>query len=210
MTSNRFGRGVLAAALASATLLLGACATETTYHPAVGHGFERTGFSEQQIGPDRFIVHFAGNTVTPRETVEKYLLFRAAQLTLERGGDYFVQVDRNTNRQTRTYSYGGGGFGGGYGGFGFGGGYFSPGFGFYGRGFGYRHYDPFFGGSFFNGYDDVNTVDRVEAEAQVVIRRGPVTNGDVRAFDARAVVDQLGPTIITPGQERGRRSPDGY
>ena len=208
MTSHRFGRGVLAAALASATLLVGACATETTYRPATGRGFERTGYSEQQIQPDRFIVHFAGNTVTPRETVEKYLLFRAAQLTLERGYDYFVQVDRNTNRQSRTYSYGGG-FGG-YGGYGFGGGFFSPGFGFYGRGFGYRHYDPFFGGPFFNGYDDVNTVDRVEAEAQIVLRRGPVPRGDVRAFDARAVVDSIGPSVILPGQEKERRSPPGY
>lgn len=141
MFSLRFGRGALAAALASATLLTAGCATETTYHPAAGQGFNRTGFSERQIEPNRFIVSFAGNTVTSRDTVERYLLFRAAELTLQQGDDYFVMVDRDTDRQTRTYSTPGiggyGGFGGGFGYGGFGGGYWGPSWRFHrGGGFG--------------------------------------------------------------------------
>jgi hypothetical protein len=216
MFSQRSRRGILAAALATATLLTAGCATETTYHPAVGQGFYRTGFSDRQIEPDRWLVTFAGNTVTPRDTVERYLLFRAAELTLQQGSDYFVMVDRDTDRQSRTYSFGGfGGYGpygyggfGGYGGYGFGrfglGGYWGPswryhsGFGGWGGwgGFG----DPFFG----PGYD-VQTVDRVEAEAQIVVRRGPIPAGNTRAFDARRVVQTLGPSVVLPGQERGRR-----
>lgn len=198
MQSSRFRRGVLAAALASAALLAG-CATETTYHPATGQGFYRTGYSERQIEPNRFIVSFAGNTVTPRDTVERYLLFRAAELTLQQGGDYFVEVDRDTNRQSRTYSTPGFGPGWGFGGFG---GYWGPSWNFYGRGFGYRHWDPFFGDPFFGDTVDVQTVDRVEAEAQIVIGRGPIPRNNPRAFDAHAVVQTLGPTIVMPGQER--------
>ena len=202
MRSLRFGRGLMAAALASATLLAG-CATETTYRPATGTGFERTGHSERMVEPGRWIVSFAGNTVTPRDTVERYLLYRAAELTLQQGNDYFVMVDRDTDRQTRTYStpgfgpYGYGGFGGyGYGGFGFGG-FWGPSWRYHGRGGwggwgGYGGFgDPFFGG-------DIQTVDRVEAEAQIVMRRGPIPTGNTRAFDARAVERTLGPTIVLP------------
>lgn len=200
MRSLRFGRGLMAAALASATLLAG-CETETTYRPATGHGFYRTGYSERMVEPGRWIVSFAGNTVTPRDTVERYLLFRAAQLTLEQGNDYFVMVDRDTDRQTRTYStpgfgYGFGPYGYGYGGFGFGG-FWGPSWRYHGRA-GWGGWGPYggFGDPFFGG--DVETVDRVEAEAQIVMRRGPIPAGNTRAFDARAVERTLGPTIQLP------------
>ena len=193
MRSLRFGRGLMAAALASVTLLAAGCATETTYRPAMGHGFERAGYSERQIEPNRWLVMFAGNTVTPRDTVERYLLFRAAPLTLPTGNDFLVEVDPATSPQSRTYStpgvgYGGFGRCGGYGRYG--------GFGGFG-GFGYGGFgDPFFGG-------DIETVDRVEAEAQIVMRRGPVPTGNVRAFDARAVLRTLGPTIVVPKPKGG-------
>ncbi|WP_254606624.1 CC0125/CC1285 family lipoprotein [Sphingomonas bacterium] len=217
MISHRIGRGLMAAALASATLLVAGCATETTYRPATGVGFDRTGYSERMVEPGRWLVSFAGNTVTPRDTVERYLLFRSAELTLQQGNDYFVMVDRDTDRQTRTYStpgfgYGGGfgGYGGGFGGYGGGyggygglgfGGFWGPswryhgvgGWGGWGGGFG----DPFFGGQ------DIQTVDRVEAEAQIVMRRGGIPAGNVRAFDAHAVVRTLGPTIVLPKDRRG-------
>ena len=82
----QFGRKVALALVGASTLMVAGCATETTYRPATGTGFYRTGYSDQQLEPGRFIVSFAGNTVTSRDTVERYLLFRAAQLTLERRG----------------------------------------------------------------------------------------------------------------------------
>ena len=34
--------------------------------------------------------------------------------------------------------------------------------------------------------------------AEIVTGRGPKPPGNVRAFDAREVIDRLGPTIVTP------------
>lgn len=93
-------RKIVLAAFTGSALLLAGCETETTYHPAVGHGFYSEGYSERQIEPGRFIVSFAGNSVTSRDTVERYLFFRSAQLTLQQGFDYFVMADRDTKLST--------------------------------------------------------------------------------------------------------------
>ena len=165
MSIFRSGRSLLMAAVASGALLVAGCATETTYRPATGTGFNRTGFTERQVEANRFLVTFAGNSVTDRDTVERYLLFRAAELTLQNGFDYFVMVDRETDRQARTYSTGTG-FGGG-----------------------------------FNDFD-VRTVDRYEASAEIVMRKGTPPRDEVRAFNARDVTERLGPTIVLPDQRR--------
>ena len=81
MRFNLARKGLLAAVAGS--LMIAGCATPTTYRPAKGSGFSRTGYSERQVTPDRFLVTFAGNSVTERDTVERYLLFRAAELTRE-------------------------------------------------------------------------------------------------------------------------------
>ena len=66
-------------------------------------------------GAPAALVTFAGNSVTDRDTVERYLLFRAAELTVQNGGDYFVFADREVDKKTRTYTTPGiGGFGGGF------------------------------------------------------------------------------------------------
>ena len=195
-----FARKGLLAALATSTLLVAGCATPTPYRPATGSGFSRTGFSEQQVAPDRFLVTFAGNSVTDRDTVERYLLFRAAELTLQRGYDYFVTVQRDTDRQQRIYSTPGfNRFG--YGRFGFGGGYWGPSWRYFRPGFGWGFYDPFFGDPFLGGAD-IRSVDRYEATGEIVMRRGPTPQGELRAFDARAVVDTIGPSVVFPGQQR--------
>lgn len=201
------GRKAVLAALAAGTFVVAGCATETTYRPAKGQGFYRTGYSEQRIEPDRFLVSFGGNSVTERDTVERYLLFRAAELTLQQGYDYFVTVDRDTDRQTRTYSTPG--FG--YGGFGpFGGGW-GPAWSFYGPGFGARRFGGFYGGyggfGGFGGFGfgndfDIRQIDRFEATAEIVMRRGPIPRDNLRAFDARRVVDTVGPTVVLPEERR--------
>ncbi len=201
-----FGRKAIVAALATSTLMVAGCATETRYRPATGQGFNRTGYSDRRIEPNRFLVNFQGNSVTSRDTVERYLFFRAAELTLQNGYDYFVMADRDTDRQTRTYSTPG--FGGGFGGFGPGwgyggfGGYWGPSWRFYGRPWGgWGGWGPWGGG--FNDFD-VRTVDRYEASAEIVMGRGAPPAGEVRAFQARDVVNRLGRTIILP-EQRGRR-----
>nr|WP_174279242.1 hypothetical protein [Sphingomonas bacterium] len=214
MSQFPFRRLMLAGA-ASAALLLGACVSETTYHPATGRGFDRTGFSERQVEQNRFLVSFAGNSSTPRDTVERYLLFRAAEITLQNGGDFFVMADRDTDLQSRTYTTPGFGPGWGYGGFG---GYWGPSYryygrgfaggGFGGRGFGYGGgfgWSPWYGGGFgaFNDFD-IQTVQRYEATAEIVVGRGPIPRDNVRAFNAHDVVQRIGPTIVTPEQTHRR------
>lgn len=178
---------------------LSACATPTPYRPITGQGSYRTGFFDEQIEANRFRVGFAGNSLTSRETVERYLLFRAAQLTLERGFDNFTLVDRDTERKTDTRVYDdpfyGPGWGGGfYGGWGPRWRYYRPGFGWGGWGG--------WGGGFGGGITDVRQVDRYEAQAEILTGRGPKPK-DVRSFDARQVVENLGPNIRLP-DERGR------
>lgn len=190
MIKHLRGRGAILAAIASSALVLSGCATETAYRPATGKGFYRTGYSERQVEADRWLVTFAGNTVTDRDTVERYLLYRAAELTLQNGYDYFVMVDRSTDRQAQTYSTPGMGFG-------FGGGW-GPSWRYYGRGFGWRSWDPWFGDPFWGNNIDVRTVDRYEASAELVMRKGTPSRDEVRAFNARDVADRLGPTIVHP------------
>ena len=87
--------------LRAAFLLCGlaACATPTPYQPVVDdHG----GYRTEQVGNQHFLVSFTGNEVTPRETVESFLLYRAAQITVQSGNDYFIVVNRDTERST-TY-----------------------------------------------------------------------------------------------------------
>jgi len=191
-----FGRKLVAAALAASTLMVAGCATETTYRPATGQGFNRTGYAERRVEPDRFIVSFAGNSVTSRDTVERYLLFRAAELTLQNGYDYFVMANRDTDRQSRTYTTPGFGGPAGFGGFG---GYWGPSWRYYGRGFGWRSWDPWYGGfgPWDNGFD-VRTIDRFDATAEIVMRRGPIPRDNLRAFNAKAVVDSIGPSVVLP------------
>jgi hypothetical protein len=49
-------------------------------------------------------VTFAGNEATAPQVVERYALFRAAELTVEHGYDYFIVIDRALNAQTVTHT----------------------------------------------------------------------------------------------------------
>lgn len=192
------GRKLVLAAMAASTLLVAGCATETTYRPATGQGFNRTGYSDRQIEDNRFLVSFAGNSVTSRDTVERYLFFRAAELTLQNGYDYFLMADRDTDRQTRTYTTPGMGWG--YGGFG---GYWGPSWRYRGAAYGWRSFDPWYGGwgggPWGNDFD-IRTIDRFEATAEIVMRKGAIPRDNIRAFNAKQVVDRIGPSVVLPKQ----------
>jgi hypothetical protein len=173
-------------------LVVAGCATETAYRPATGSGFERAGYSDRMIEANRFMVSFAGNSYTSRDTVERYLLYRAAELTVQQGYDYFILSDRNTDKRTRTYATPGIDAGPwGYG-------YWGPSWRYRGRGYGWRTWDPYFGDPFWDRSVDINTVDKYEASAEIILGHGPKPANNVRAFDARQVMNNLGPTIVTP------------
>jgi hypothetical protein len=190
---RKSNRVVALAAILLGSAALAGCMNATPYQPATGTGQYRTGYWDEQIEANRFRVTFAGNSLTSRDTVERYLLYRAAQLTVENGGDYFTLADRNTEKKSQTYidrPFGPGPWG-----------YWGPSWRYYGRGWGWRSWDPFWGDPFFDRDIDVRQVDRYEATAEIVIGRGPKPN-NVHAFDARDVLQRLGPQIMPPAPPR--------
>ena len=184
----------LAAFLSVATAALSACATVTPYQPAVPGQHPSGGYSERALGDGRYEVTFRGNTLTARDRVEGYLLYRAAELTVRDGYDWFLIVDRLTEREAYTYAEPDP--------------FYRP---WYGNGYGF--WRPYWrysrrgiwgtwfpgAGPFWGDTIDLRTVERFEAHAEIVLRRGPIPAGEERAFDARQVMRDLGPTIERPG-----------
>jgi hypothetical protein len=95
-------------AIALAGGLLCACATTTPYQALKGG----EGYSEQKIESNRYRVAFAGGPSTSRQTVETYLLYRAAELTLANGYDYFVLSGTTIDQRAARGGSVGFGFGG--------------------------------------------------------------------------------------------------
>lgn len=169
-------RKTLAIAMVAAVAGLAACsAGPTPYQPAAGYD---RGYSEQKIESERYRISFKGNSLTGRETVENYLLYRAAELTLQSGYDTFTIVSRDTDKDRdirRT---------GGYSRFSYM--YFSPRWGWV------HAWDPFLSSP--ARYDEVT---RYEAFAEIVMSRGP-KGSDANAFDARQVSENLAASIQRP------------
>lgn len=92
-------RTCLVAALAC---LVTACVAPTSYAPARMYG--GVGYSEIDLGEGRYRVSFSGNSLTPAETVDAYLLRRAAELTLADGYDHFVIESFIGDVDRRLYS----------------------------------------------------------------------------------------------------------
>jgi len=172
---------------------LAACETATPYQPLTKGSSVAGGFTDQGLDADHFRVTFEGNSLTSRETVETYLLYRAAELTVTQGFDWFEMVDRHTDRDKRTYVDTDPSFGPGYAW-----GYWRPYWSYYGSGFGWRGWDPFWGGPFWADRVEVQTVQKFKAGAEIAVGHGPKPAGDPRAFDARAVMANLGPKILRP------------
>lgn len=180
---------LLIPALALAAMAVAGCETATPYQPITAHNSKASGgYSDQQIDADHWRVTFAGNSLTSRETVERYLLYRAAELTLAQGADWFAATNRSTDRTTETYVdpfYTGWG------------GYWGPRWGLYRRGYGWRYGyygDPFWGP---RGPLEVDQVTQYQASADIEIGRGPKPQAR-GAFDARSVIEHLGPSIQRP------------
>lgn len=187
--SRRLVRSLrMLAAPLSAVALLAACATPTPYQPLTTHGNATGGYSEQRLEDNRYRVTFVGNEFTSRQRVENYLLYRAAELTLQAGYDGFTMVQRGTDPHTRTRVYddpfGPGPWG-----------YWGPAWRFHTR-FGWRAWDPFWGRPWGDDFD-ISTVTSFEASAEIVMFHGTRPN-DPRSFDAHQIVANLGPTIQAP------------
>ena len=175
---------------------LAACETATPYQPLSPKNAEAGGYSENKIDTNRWRVTFQGNSLTSRGTVENYLLYHGAELTLNQGFDWFEMADRLTDKQTDTYALPGP--------YGYG---WRPYWRFYGGPYGWRSWDPYWGGPWGPGWGppgtppwgpDFQTIERYEASAEIVMGHGPKPDGDKRAMDAREVTTNLASHIVRP------------
>lgn len=80
--------------LAAATLALTACATSTPMYRAATSA-NGQGFSETQVEANRYFVTYRAGGAADAALINDYALLRAADITLERGRDWFW-VDRRT------------------------------------------------------------------------------------------------------------------
>ncbi len=193
--------------LAASVTVLTACASTTPYQPASKPG-GYDGYSQTMLDNSRARITFGGNSLTDRDTVENYMIYRAAEMAVERGFDTFALVNRDTEKNSRVnispaYNYGLGRYDP-YFRYSF----FRPRLGwsafdrfsyfrrpYRSRGFGFMGYanDPF--------HNDFNVREttKYRATAEVVFGRGGVPGAD-NTFNAREVLANLGPTIVYPAQ----------
>ena len=92
--------------LALSALMISGCAT--AYVPeglnhCTGYGMCRGGYSESRLAEDTYRVSFQGNARTSRETTQKYLVYRCAEVTLNSGYEYFVFINENTETEKKKY-----------------------------------------------------------------------------------------------------------
>ncbi|HUZ14447.1 MAG TPA: hypothetical protein VMU93_16580 [Caulobacteraceae bacterium] len=183
-----------AVALATAlglALGLAACETATPYQPLSPHNAVSGGFTDQRLDANHFRISFRGNDMTSRRRVETYLLYRAAELTVAQGFDWFQMVERHTSADRQGWIEPDPFYGPGYPW-----GFWRPYWRFHGA-WGWRTWDPYWGGPFWGGYD-VQTVDQYDASAEIAVYHGPKPVADPKAFDARQVMANLGPSIVRP------------
>jgi len=199
--------------VAASALTLAACATATPYQAASEPG-GYDGFSQQLIENDRARISFGGNSLTNRETVENYLLYRAAEVAIERGYETFTLQERDVEQKSQTRVTPGLNRYDPYFGYSF----FRPRFGWsrpyafsrFGsfnsrRGFGRRGFGQsafgfgrrgFGGDPFFEDYN-VREITKYRATAEVKFGRGFGAE-DERTFNAREVLQNLSSTIEYP------------
>lgn len=183
------------AALAT-VLTLGACATATPYQAASSG---QRGYVDQQIETNRWKVSFSGNSLTERQTVETYLLYRAAELTDTMGFDHFRVVERETDANRKLmptgFSYDPyfSNFHCNYAFYGYGGRIYRPYnaslHGFHGA---YPYRDPFW-----HGNTDYREIVRYEASAEIIMGRGEKPD-DPAYYSADEVILNLSGQIQRP------------
>lgn len=157
-----------------------ACAESLSPYQPRSNGY---GYAENEIGELTHRVEFTGNEYTTRETVEAYVLYRAAELTLANGYERFALSDGATN-QTEYYS--------------------TP----YPSGFGYPYttygqlrrlpsqpYTPFVLPSYAGPREEIRY--RAAATVRFIPKSEQPTKAD-EVYDARVVMERLEPEIDRP------------
>ncbi|WP_323989733.1 CC0125/CC1285 family lipoprotein [Nguyenibacter sp. L1] len=159
----------------SGLIIATACTHPTPYQPATKAG---EGYTTQQIETNRFRISFRGNAETSRQTVDTYMLYRCAEVTLENGYDYFVIVNKAVDKNTAYESYGD-----------------NLAWGWRG-GWGWRHGRGGVGPWDGSGTSYSQPINSYDAIADIVLYHGTKPLNDLYAYDAREVMHEIGPTVI--------------
>lgn len=183
--SRPLPKGLVLAFGLTLALGLAGCMTPTPYAPRLEG--QATGYTDRALAQNRYRITFTGNTATPRETVETYLLLRAAEVARAGGATHFMFDTRNTRANTtvQTVPYGPPpdpywwgrpryGYWGGWGGWGF-------------------PYDPM---------QDVVVRTNYEAYAEIVLLTADQAAREPRALAAADVISRLGPDAVPPNPNR--------
>lgn len=157
--------------LAILALALSGCATPTPYQAG---NDQVDGYRDQKLQEQRFRVSFNGNSLTPRETVEIYLLYRAAELTLAQNMDYFIVQQQDTDSKSE-YTESGPSIGAGFG----------------------RRRSMY---SLGVGASTISESNRYEAIAFITLKSGKAPSDNEDAYDAREIIKNLEPRIRRPGK----------
>ncbi len=145
---------------------LGGCETAATYGPQTSP--RSPGYTDKQLASNRYRVSFHGNSATSRETVEDYLLRRAAEVTLKAGYSWFIFDSRDTKAKTRYFTD----FAGWPG---------WPGYGWY-----WHSWD-------YGGSAETVPITNYVAYAEIVLLKDDQAKNEARALKAQDVLDHLGP-----------------
>ncbi|HEU4499357.1 MAG TPA: hypothetical protein VFR60_08475 [Sphingomicrobium sp.] len=192
MNDRHVRRAALIGTLALFASLGGCTTTPTPYQPyrAEGAGGVHGGYSDQRLAPNRFLVRFHGNEFTSRGRVETYLLYRAAELTIANGYDWFVVAGRHTEHDVETYVrqplLGA---------------YWQPNWRYYRSGVGWDVWYPGYGRPFWADTIDVTTVEAFEVEAEILLEKGTPPSAGQKAIDARRIMAEIGPSIQLPPRQ---------
>ncbi len=174
MKKERLAIPVCGAAL---LVLLAGCATQPPYYGPRKPG-ETVGYTDTRLDQSRYRVTYSGNSTTDRETVETFLLMRAAQVTLKSGYSHFLFDTRDTKANTTYYNS----FTG------------WPGW----PGFGWYWYSWPYGPGPFDAEGESRPITRFEAYAEIVMLTPGQAAKEPRAIDANQIIARLGPTIAPP------------
>lgn len=144
-------------------------------------------FTVNESAPGSFKLTVAGHKFTTRGDIEKYLAYRAAQLTIEQGGTWFTLKEGRTEGETTVpvpvrdpegprYSFRMK--------------YFRPVWRYKTDGTSaWTRWSPFSGEPFISA--DPKTITDFEVSADIAVHKGPMDDADPLAYEAHALSDLL-------------------
>jgi hypothetical protein len=91
-----------------AVLLLSSCGP-SKYMSKSDNWLGMYGYSEQPMESSTYQVTYAGDNTMPPDLVDRYALYRSAELTVAKGYSYFVVMDKQSDASTFTNTMGGAG-----------------------------------------------------------------------------------------------------